>query len=83
MILFIKKNLSLIFNIGMLVLLFTYPIDKNLEVSEKANKEGVPKTLKTSNTKIETVKDYNNMITKPFLNNKNIFEKNNILFTKK
>lgn len=53
MISFFKNNLSFIFNIALLVLLFTYPITNITEAGKKEKNEKLSETVKTNNAVIE------------------------------
>lgn len=86
--LFFKNNLSLIFNLGLLVLLFTYPVVNITGIEIKKINTPIDNTINIENRRKENnmelfMQKKNGFIVKPTLNTQNIFQSNNMLFTKK
>jgi hypothetical protein len=85
---FFKNNLSLIFNLGLLVLLFTYPVVNITGIENKKIHTLTDNTKKIENRRKENNMDIfmqknNGFIVKPISNTQNLFQSNNMLFTKK
>jgi hypothetical protein len=84
---FLKHNLSLLFNIGLLVLLFTYPISNINGAKEQRDNNKVKESLETNNIIIERGNNINlkrnNFIIHPIYTTQSPFEVINILYTKK
>jgi hypothetical protein len=91
MISFLKNNLSLIFNMALLVLLFTYPVANVAEAGKNEkneNNEKLGEPLKTNNRVIESamdihLKNTHHLIANPILKTEALFQTNNILFIRK
>ncbi len=85
---FVKNNLTNIFNLVLIVLLFTYPITNitGLENKKAENTQSAP--LKISNSGIENssainLKKYDIYSVKPNTNSNQFFQTHIIFFTKK
>jgi hypothetical protein len=88
MISFLKNNLSLLFNMAILVLLFTYPVANISEAGKNEKNEKLGENLKTNDAVIENVidvhlKNNHHLIANPILKKEALFQTNNILFTRK
>ncbi len=85
---FVKNNLTNIFNLVLIVLLFTYPITNITGLENKKAETTKSEPFKISNSGIENssdinLKKYNKYSVKPITNSEPIFQTHIIFFTKK
>ncbi len=84
---FLKNNLCSIFNMGLLVLVFTYPITDINRLENKEVNANPYETLKISNSKIENTKEINFKSSNSFgikatSNTEDMLQTGNIFFIK-
>ena len=84
---FLKNNVHLIYNISLIILLFTYPITNTSEINKQKIDNKIDRILKIKVSNIENgtdiyLRNSDQFIVKPISIKADIFQASNILFTK-